>query len=219
MKPSSVLAIAGTLSLAATANCAEQASKTYLNLDFGISLQQTVNGKDNTGADIGKVEFDPGFRGDVVFGYKLSDSFAVELETGVLANSITSIAGNQLSDFGATADIYQIPLLVNVVYQIPLKCALKPYVGVGVGGAATILQGESVPLFGFTSNSSYSDVDFTFAYQAVAGFKYAINKNIDIGIAYKFIGTTEHQWSDAGVVFNADGTMAHTIVASFVWKF
>ena len=219
MKTTVFFAVAGIFSLGAAAQAGEPTSKTYLGFDVGVALQQEVNARDNSGADAGKVKFDPGIRGDVVFGYNFCDSFAAELEVGVLANSISSISGNQLSDFGASADLYQIPLLVNAVYRLPLKGPLTAYVGVGVGGAATILQGNNVPLFNFNPNSSYSDVDYTFAYQAMAGLKYAINRNIDLGIAYKFIGTTDHQWTDNGVVFSSDGTMAHTILATFTWKF
>ena len=102
---------------------------------------------------------------------------------------------------------------------INLKGGWTPYVGAGVGGAATYLTAQNVPLFGFGCHTSYSSTDFTFAYQATAGLKYAISENIELGIAYKFTGTTDHNWSDNGVTFKTDGTVTHAVLASLTWKF
>ena len=189
-------------------------SKMYVSGDVGVAWQQNVNAHGN-----GMVNFDTGVRGDVTFGYNFCEHFAAELETGVIANSINSIAGNTLSSFGASADIYEIPVLVNAIYKLPLKGGWTHFVGIGVGGTATYLTAQNVPLFGFGSNSSYNSTDFTFAYQAEAGFKYAISENIDLGFAYKFTGTPDHNWSDNGVTFKTDGTMAHAVLATFTWKF
>ena len=191
------------------------ADKMYVSGDVGAAWQQNVNAQGGNGT----VNFDTGVRGDVTFGYNFCENFAAELETGVIANSINSIAGNTLSSFGASADLYEIPILVNGIYRLPLKGGWTPYVGAGVGGAATYFTAKNVPLFGFGSNSSYKSTDFTFAYQAEVGLKYAVGKNIDLGIAYKFTGTTDHNWSDNGVTFKTDGTMAHAILATFTWKF
>ena len=189
-------------------------SKMYVTADAGAAWQQNINIKGN-----GQLDFNTGFRGDIIFGYNFCNKFSAELETGVIDNSINSIAGNSLSSFGASADIYEIPILVNAIYRLPLKGGWTPYVGVGVGGAATYLTSQNVPLFGFGSHTSYSSTDFTFAYQAAAGLKYAVSENIELGIAYKFIGTTDHNWSDNSVNFKTDGTLTHAVLASFTWKF
>ena len=190
------------------------AGKMYVTVDAGAAWQQNINTKGN-----GELSFDTGFRGDVIFGYNFCKNFAAELETGVIYSPINSIAGNSLSSFGASADIYEIPILVNAIYRMPLKGGWTPYVGAGVGGAATYLTAQNVPLFGFGSHTSYSSMDFTFAYQANAGLKYAVSENVELGIAYKFIGTTDHNWSDNSVSFKTDGTITHAVLASFTWKF
>lgn len=189
-------------------------NKMYVTVDAGPAWQQNLNTKNS-----GEVKFQAGFRGDVIFGYNFCSAFAAEFETGVIDNSVNSIAGNSLSSFSGSADVYEIPILVNAIYRVPLKGALTPYVGVGVGGTATYLDVQNVPLFGFSSHSSYQATDFTFAYQATLGLKYAVSKNFDLGIAYKFIGTTDHNWSDNNVSFNTDGTLTHAVLASLTWKF
>jgi hypothetical protein len=46
-----------------------------------------------------------------------------------------------------------------------------------------------------------------------------VNETMEMGIAYKFIGTTDHSWSANNVNFDTDGTMTHAILANFTWKF
>ena len=101
-------------------------SKMYVSGDVGAAWQQNINSHGN-----GTVNFDTGVRGDVTFGYNFCEHFAAELETGVIANSISSIAGNTLSSFGASASIYEIPILVNGIYKLPLNGGWTPYIGVG----------------------------------------------------------------------------------------
>ena len=225
MKKAVLFAIAGSGSLwAAHANAQTnqtsaivagvETNKMYVTIDAGPAWQQNVN--INSG---GSVNFAAGFRTDVAVGWNFCPAFAAEFETGLIDNSINSIAGDSLSDFGASANVYEIPILVSAIYRVPLKGALAPYIGAGVGGAATFLDSSNVPLFGFGSQSGFSDTDFTFACQATAGLKYALNERIAIGIAYKFTGTTGHNWSDNNVTFKTDGTMSHAVMATFTWNF
>jgi len=195
--------------LIAATNTNAQGDNWYLSADSGLAIQQDVT---DTG---GKVKFDDGVRGGLAVGYNFCDSLAVEFETGVIWNSINSINGDSLSSFsGAHADIYEIPMLVNVIYKIPTHVGLTPYFGVGAGGAATLLKSSNMPL-PFPNNTT----DFTFAFQGTAGLKYALGKNMELGVAYKFLGTTDHSWSENGVTFKTDGTMTHSIVATFTWSF
>jgi OmpA-OmpF porin, OOP family len=200
MKTPIFLSVAGSTLLIAAANADAQTNKWYLDAAGGVAIQQDVNIK-NSG---GKVDFNPGFRSGLAVGYNFCDSFSAEFETGVIGNSI----------IGASADIYEIPMLANVIYKIPTHSAWTPYFGVGAGGAATMLRSSNVPL-GFPKDAT----DLTFAFQGTAGLKYALGKNMELGVAYKFLGTTDHSWSQNGVTFKTDGTMTHSIVATFTWSF
>jgi OOP family OmpA-OmpF porin len=208
MKTPIFLGVAGSTLLIAASNAGAQSDKWYLDADAGAAIQQDVNIKNGGG----RVDFDTGFRSGLVLGYNFFDSLAAEFETGVIGNSINGINGNLTP--GASAQIYEIPMLANVIYKIPTGSGWTPYFGVGIGGAATMLQSSNVPL-GFPK----SDTDFTLACQGTAGLKYALGKNMELGLAYKFIGTTDHSWSQGGVTFKTDGTMTHSIMASFTWKF
>jgi outer membrane protein W len=216
MNNSHKLTMAGAaLMLAAASGHAQSADKFYLDADAGRALQQDVSIKNNSDLGSGgNVRFDTGFRAGVDFGYNFNDSFAAQLETGVIRNTINQFGVQQLSTFGAKAELDEIPLLVNFIYKFPVG-NFKPYVGVGVGGVAGIFDSSNIPL----SGGNYNDTDFTFACQAEAGFKYSLSEHISLGLAYKFMGTTEHTWNDNSISLKTDGTMTHAIEATFTWSF
>lgn len=211
-------AAAGTNSVP-TSSSTFSADKFYLDVDAGGSIIPDVDIQSATGGAAGKVVFDTGFRLAVGVGYNVCSSASLELETGVIWNPIHSVAGNALTDFNSSAGLYQVPLLLNAVYRPHVKCPLKPYVGLGIGGVAGVFDSSNIPLFGSPASPNLSDTDFTFAYQATVGVKYAVSQHAELGVAYKFLGTTDHDWSDNGVTLKTDGTMTHTILASFTWRF
>lgn len=216
MKKSSKLTTAGAslLLIAAGSHAESFADKLYLDVNVGASVQQNT---DITFSDLGNsgdVQFDAGFRGELAVGYNINRHFAAELESGVIWNSISSIGGNNASSEGYHADIYEIPTLVNFIYR-PLHGKFQPYIGVGAGVATTIFDSSNIPFY----SSNFSATDWTFAYQGEIGFKYALCPSADLGVAYKFVGTTGHDWSDSGYELKTDGTMAHTFMVSLTWKF
>ena len=185
-----------------------QASNWYVSGDVGGALQQDIFDK----SDVGNLSFDPGVRADVILGYKLNDSLAVELESGIVWNSVDALRGVPLSAANQSADLYQIPILLNGTYHFQSGKFIY-YIGGGVGGAASI--------FDLTSRSvgpNGSDVDFTFAYQAEAGIKYMINDRASIGIGYKFLGTLSHSWDIEYFNLKTDPTYTHAIFASINWS-
>jgi len=191
-----------------------QCTNLYVDVSAGPALQQDVSIHNSSFGNAGTVNFDAGLRAGVRIGYDFTPSFAAEFETGVIWNGVNSIHGNTLSDFGSSANLCEIPLLANFIYK-PLHGAFEPYVGVGCGGVAGIFDESNTPLFG----PSFNDSDFVFAYQAEAGFKYSVSQNIELGLAYQFLGTTDHHWADNGVSLNTGGTMTHAITATFTWRF
>lgn len=206
--------IGGALLLATVQSRAQSADKLYLDLDLGAAVPQSTEIRVSPLGNNGNVQYDAGVRGGVTLGYNFSPSFAAELETGVIWNSIRSIRGNVVSTTSSGADLYQIPLLANFIYK-PFHGAFTPYIGVGAGGESGIFESSNVPLFG----SEFHDEDFTFAYQAEAGFKYSISPGVELGLGYKFLGTTDHSWSDHGVNFKTDGTMTHAVMVTLGWQF
>jgi opacity protein-like surface antigen len=147
----------------------------------------------------GSASFNTGARADVGLGYNINECFAVELETGVLWNEPK----------GGGGDLYQIPLLVNGIWNIQTHSAFTPYLGGGVGGAALKLD---ITDFG-------SDTAFTFAYQAIAGVKYALSEKLQLDLAYRFFGTLEPEWTINSTTQKFDPLFNQSVVASVTFKF
>jgi opacity protein-like surface antigen len=201
-----VLAL-GVASLVANAYAHEVGSHLYLNFDAGGAVVQDVRIKDGD-----TIKFNPGGRIDAGLGWRISEPLSVEFETGVAFNSVDKIGGVAVSSYGGNADIYQIPLLVNLVYTPPLKSAIKPFIGIGAGGIGTVADMQT-PL------GNINDTDFTFAYQAVAGVKWTLSKHAEINLDYKFLGSFDHSWSSGGVTLRTESIFTHSLLLSFSWKF
>jgi len=120
-----------------------------------------------------------------------------------------------------TLDTYTIPILVNAVYRIPFKGPWSSYIGVGAGGAVSIL---SYTASAYNNLGSYN---FVFAYQAKAGLEYRLSDNASIDLAYEFFGSSDPSWSFSQTVgFNTTdytvkekGFFTHSVVISLTWTF
>lgn len=203
------LIAAGTMLLIGAANASAQTSPYYLNGEIGASFPQDLTFKNSGGA---KASFNPGVRADVLLGYNLCSAFAVEFNTGVIWNSVDKIGGQSLSSEGLNINLYQIPFLANLVYKTPVWNGFSGYIGAGAGGEAALFSANA-------SGASASDTDFTFAYQGLAGVKYAVCKNADIGVGYKFLGTLDHHWTVAGSGISTEALYTHSIMATFTYRF
>jgi hypothetical protein len=141
----------------------------YLHADLGISLLQ----------DTAEIKGKPGARFSLGPGYTLhSDpvfAVAAQFETGVIYNPIhtdlLTFPGNRRS-----ANLFQVPFLVDIVYEFHLWPCLVPYVGAGGGGVYRD--------FSNSSNSSHSTDP---AFQAMTGVRFQLCPCQELGIGYKFL--------------------------------
>jgi len=103
--------------------------------------------------------------------------------------------------------------MLEVTYTLPHLGPFRGYLGGGIGAVYGIFTGDGTGLLGF-------DSDLTFGYQATAGLKYAFSERWEIGVAYRFLGTTEHELdSGFGSVVKMDGTLTHSLMATISLKF
>lgn len=201
------LIAAGILPLATSAVGQDFSPHAYLSADIGAAFQQALRIR---GGDL--IDFHNGVRGDVALGYQVKEWVALELQTGVVWNTGDKIGGTTLSSFGGRMDLYQVPILGNVIFSTPAWHGLKPYIGGGFGGTAGTLHFER-PL------GSIRNTDFVFSYQAMGGLNYEISEHIEIGVGYKYLQTDNHDWIENGVTLQTQGTGTHSVTASFCWKF
>ncbi len=209
MKKSIPLTMLGTALAAATPNAlALEWRGFYWGADAGAVIQQELTINSEVTSSPGKMTFSPGVRADVAFGGRFSESWEVGLTGGILWNSIKKIE----EDSPNSSTLLQIPLLANVTYRLPLKGRWIPFVSGGAGGVMSQIDLKS-PL------GQLNGSDFTFAYQAAVGVKYVLNPKVELGLSYQLLGTGDHDWTGNGVTLKTGGSLSHSIVASFTWKF
>jgi opacity protein-like surface antigen len=198
------------------------ASNWYLHTDVGGTMVEDVKIKGAAGSI---ATFAPGVGGTVSLGYHFTPVLAGEFETGALWNEFDTLARISLRDMQADAQLYQIPLKLNLVLNLPTKSRWTPYLGGGAGGMISILESRLHPISPARAtlfpigNSNFSDTDVTFCYQALAGIKYRISAHAAVDIGYKFFGTLDHSWSSGGSSFDTEPIYTHAFLASFTWRF
>jgi opacity protein-like surface antigen len=215
------LAIANTLILFATLSAfgqhrsfITQDAGPYWRVDVGSAIAQDNHLTDFAGLTSGnKIRYDVGFAFDAALGYAFNKWVAAELETGWTWNAIDSIQGLQVDDTSFST----IPIFANVVLQYPIpRTLVVPYIGAGVGGAATIFDTDGVFYqtgsggLGFFGTSS----DFVFAYQGFAGVRIQLNDQMQLGVGYKYLATDRSTFGEDTDYYYYYGPELHLGVSS-----
>lgn len=178
--------------------------KAEAGADYMQDLQVNVGSKE-------KFKFDIGTRFDLVLGHQFSRSWSAELECGMIWNSIDKY-GNQSFPSSQPADLYQVPVMVNYLYRLPIKGSFEGFVGGGIGAVVDVFHVKD-------SGLDFQDSDLTFGGQVLAGLTYHVSSQVDFSLAYKFLGTTSHKWSDQGWYTKTDGTMTHAVMLGVSVKY
>lgn len=179
----------------------------YVSGGMGAAFEQELRVR---GADL--IDFHNGVRADVAVGYQACSYFAAELATGVIWNSADKIGGVSVTSFGNSLDLYQVPVLANVIFTTPAWRGIRAYLGGGVGGDVATIDFER-PL------GSIHDTDLTFGYQGFAGVNCQMSKRLELGVGYKFLRSESHNWIENDVTLKTAGTGVHSVTASLTWKF
>lgn len=191
----------------------------YLHADIGPAFVPNTTTKaigvfgGSFFASQGRLEFDPGIRGDLSLGYNLTKSWAVELEAGAVWNPIQSSENS----------FYQVPIMFKTRYQVSLNKSWKVYFGAGAGEVIGIFEGEFLDP-NFHVPLRISDMNTAFGYEAEAGIKYNLSRRFEIDLGYRFLGVNEYDWNFQRrfaytVNLRTDDIFTHSAQLSLTWKF
>jgi opacity protein-like surface antigen len=178
-----VVAVAGLL--VTQSRGATQEATFYFKGDAGATWVMDTDLKDFIGLETAgaRVEFDPGARVGLGFGYNVTEWFAAEAELGFMANSIKNISDADRVD----AVLGQAPFMINARLQLPTTCGFTSYIGAGGGGSAMYLDIDEMEIGGLGVRGTGSGV--VWAYQAFAGVRYDISQTIGLSLEYRYFGT------------------------------
>lgn len=189
------------------------AASFYFTADAGVLLTDDVDAVvPQFGPPVATTfNLDPGIRFQVGVGYRLTDWFAVELQSGAAANNFDGLAGSGM--------INQVPILLNGVFRKKFG-AFEPFVGAGAGTAASFVAFDNAILTPAGPVLDGTEVDMVFAWQLYGGLDYRINESMAVGLVYRFIAAGDSDWDVSGLgTISAEGTTSHTIGAHFSLEF
>lgn len=137
------------------------------------------------------------------------------MELGFLVNQVQS--SYALGTDYWNVQFYQMPLMANVIYSRELGQHWSIYAGTGVG-----------PVFSYYENDWWDTTPSatSFGCQAMVGLKYRFNELFEMGLGYRFLGTTGYTVGN-GVAYDgytptdyhSDGNLSHSIMLNFTWRF
>jgi len=190
--------------------------------NVGVAFQQSQSGRNNQRSQYQSVTFQPGIRFDIEPFYNLTDWFSVGVESAFIYNQIHSIqinnsylySGDSLLGNGA---LYQVPILANVRFQFPSDGPFRGFCGGGVGGVwdySTVSLGDS----------NYTNYQWNYAFQLVAGFSYNVAPGLDLETSFKTLCTPNPvaQANTNGSVFGEEQVNAaysYAAEVGLVWRF
>jgi opacity protein-like surface antigen len=168
-----------------------------LRSNVGVAFQQTQTGRTRVGEGTRyqSVTYQPGIRFDIEPFYNVTDWFSVGVESAFIYNQIHSIQSGNDSIYSrsptlGSGALYQVPILANVRFQFPGEGPFRGFCGGGVGGiwdystfsADTEDDGNDV-------SRNYTNYQWNYAFQLVAGFSYNVAPGLDLETSFKTLCT------------------------------
>ncbi len=220
------LSLATTTAQAQTRNFFGPDAGWYWRIDGGATIPQDNHIREFGPFSSGqKIDYDVGAGVNGGVGYMFNPYIAAEVEIGGTWNSVHSIEGASVHDTGfGTA-----PFLANLVLQYPIpQTRLVPYLGGGVGGAATFFDTdhfvEPVP-GGAVSLHGWED-DFVFAWQGLAGLRLKLNDAFSVGLSYRYLHVDSstfhydsHHYADPSIDLGLSSQDSHMVGLTFLMRF
>jgi opacity protein-like surface antigen len=163
-----------------------------------------------------QVRFSPGFHFGLGFGQELTPQWRIEFETGYNFNALDSIRDATAS----TADLHRVPVLANLVWQLPNRTGFVPTVGVGLGGQWLHLAAKDVA-FGLTTLDDSAHT-WAFTYQAFAGVRCELNERFSLGLFYRYQVAEAPSWkfnSVPGGTMKLNQVAAHSLSFLIGWSY
>jgi opacity protein-like surface antigen len=181
------LALAGAV---VSANVQAADSKTYFNLDGGISELQDVKLDNILGTSVSaKLKTKTGFGFNAVGGVKLNDFFALELESGYQQNDLSSInitAAGVGYNLPVSGNISVVPVLANAVLSGKITESVSVNIGGGLGIAISNFSTSSVTLPGAgTYNTNSSETKTSLMGQIKTGIDFKLTDSMYADLGYR----------------------------------
>jgi len=210
-----LLGAAASLALGATAN-ATTINGWYVGIEGGANwvddwdhVQVSTPGLTTSSAMAG---FDTGWAVLATVGYGYNN-WRLEFEGGYRKNDIDTYTLDGAVVPGATGDLTEASLMVNILYDIPLTEKASFSLGAGAGADFAELSLAPPPL---------NDDHWSFAYQGIAGLNYALGQQTTLFVNYRYFRATDPQFDFRPantIYFEGDDFTKHTATIGLRYAF
>jgi OmpA-OmpF porin, OOP family len=228
------LAIALALASTAIAGPALARDKSwYIGVEGGAQIVEDIDYKLTTSrAQVFKVDSDTGFDVDGIIGYDFG-MFRLEAEVGykrakskgynvttpVVIGARTVNGNNTANIAGHTSAL---SFMVNGMFDFGEDTGVSGFVGGGVGVARVVASNYAAPgtAFGNAQTVTFiEDSDTGFAYQAIAGIRFPVSDNVDLGLKYRFFNVDNVDTIGRNATPYRARYRSHSLLASLVYNF
>lgn len=154
----------------------------------GVAIQQSLSASFAYGNGHQNYNFQPGARFDMEVFYNLTRGFYFGIESGFIYNQISSvlvtapdaepvslISGDPRLGYSA---FYQVPVLLNLRFQIPNSGRFRGYCTGGFGGVWDYTTFS-------VAQSNVAQHQWNYAFQLGAGFQYNLLPGLDLDTSFK----------------------------------
>lgn len=174
----------------------------YLKIVGGVNFSSDDPSLLDTAGGAGgfsTINRDTGFDLGVAFGYAWGNRWGplaprTEFEIGYLANDVSNIstftAGGVIVGTAAptSGEINSTYALANLLFDVPMGWGFTPFFGAGIGyGRVSADFSTTSGVGAHPAGTRFVSEDTTFAWDLTAGISYAISRNIDLELAYRFL--------------------------------
>ncbi len=156
------------------------------------------------------VDTDTGWAAVPSIGYRYNNGLRTELELGYRKNDVDSISGVS----NGSGEIKVKSAMLNLLYDVNANGRLTPYIGGGAGYA--MVKYDNVNPVGI---GGITDKDDVFAYQGMAGLRYAVNDAVDLAAEYRYFATRDPDLrTSAGLAVESE-YKTHAALVGLRWNF
>jgi outer membrane protein OmpA-like peptidoglycan-associated protein len=180
-----------------------------LYLGGGLGLSMPPDAKITGPQTSTKADLENFVGGMVNLGYAYPNNLRSEIELGYRQNDVESVGTS-----GGSGDYSTFNGMINLYYDIPGLGRWTPYLGAGGGMARLELDGVA-PVNG----STLSDDDWVWAYQGIAGVGYQLTNNLGLFADYRYLDTTEGNFTTAGGRELGTDYTEHRVMVGLRWFF
>lgn len=211
-----LLGAAASLALAGAAN-ATHVNGWYISLEGGANWVDDVDFLAGVAVPVTPftAEFDTGWAALGSVGYAWNN-WRFEFEGGYRDNEVDTILNAVGVPVGPTPgdnSLTEVTLMVNFLYDIPLTERLSMSLGAGAGADFVNLE------FATVVPPSFEDDDWVFAAQGIAGLNYAVGRQTDLYVNYRFLWVDETDFANPGGVFAFEDLSKHTATIGLRYHF